>query len=65
MSEAPTPGFKLSYNLPEAAQAIGVGRSTIYEYVKAGRVQTFRLGDRQMIRADDLRAFIDRMSGRA
>lgn len=55
----------LSYSVKTAAQAIGVSTATIWRRIQAGDIETFKLGERTLIRADALRAFIDRLSQRA
>lgn len=57
-----TPTPKLSYNVNEAAQAVGVGRTKLYELINRGELQTFRLDGRTLIRADVLSSFVDRVS---
>jgi hypothetical protein len=52
----------LSYNVNDACQAIGIGRTKMYELIKRGELQTFTLDGRTLIRADVLRAFVDRLS---
>lgn len=58
-----TPTPKLSYNVNEAAKAVGVGRTKLYELINRGDLQTFRLDGRTLIRADVLTSFVDRVSG--
>ena len=38
-----------TFTVTEAAEIIGVGRSTLYEFVKSGRVPSLRLGRRVVI----------------
>ena len=59
---APAP---LSYSIPDAAQAIGVGRSTIYELLNAGRIQSVHIGKRRLVLADSLKALLDDADQRA
>lgn len=55
---------KLAYNVNEACKAIGVGKTKLYDLIKAGRLQHFRLDGRTLIRADVLEAFVEDASGR-
>lgn len=57
-----TPSAKLSYNVNEAAAAVGVGRTKLYDLINRGELQTFRLDGRTLIRADVLASFVDRVS---
>lgn len=57
-----TPTQKLSYNVNEAAAAVGVGRTKLYDLINRGELQTFRLDGRTLIRADVLASFVDRVS---
>jgi excisionase family DNA binding protein len=49
----------LAYCIEDAAAAIGVGRSTMYEFVKDGRIPARKIGSRTIIRRCDLEAFLD------
>jgi len=51
---------RLSYTIPDAATAIGVSRSTLYELIGAGEIRTFKVGTRTLVPASELVAFIDR-----
>lgn len=53
------PPAKLSYTLKEAAAAIGVGRSTLHKAIAEGRLKAVKLGNRTLIPADTLRAWLD------
>lgn len=54
---------KLAYNVAEAAEALGIGRTAVYALIKAGKLQSFKLGGRTLIRADVLQNAIDDASG--
>ena len=54
---------KIAYSVPEAARAIGVGKSTVWKLIADKRLEVVKLGSRTLIRADVLRGFIDRLSG--
>lgn len=56
---------KLSYTVDEASAAIGISRSKFYELVRMGEIQTFKWCGRTLVRADVLRAAVDKASGRA
>jgi excisionase family DNA binding protein len=49
---------KLSYGVAEAVQATGVGRSTLYAAMAAGKLRAIKLGSRTIILADELRRFL-------
>ena len=40
---------KLAYSIPEAATAISIGRSKLYELIAEGRVETRKIGKRTVI----------------
>lgn len=65
MADGSHPAAKLSYTVNEAAQALGVSRSTIYKLVREKELSTFTWCGRTLIRADVLQAAVDRASGRA
>ncbi len=49
---------KLTYTVVEAAKALGIGRSKMYELVRSGAVPSITLGNRRLIPAHKLREFI-------
>lgn len=55
MSVAPD---KLSYTIPEAANAIGIGRTKIYEMIAQKRIKPFKLCGRTLIPRDELERLI-------
>jgi excisionase family DNA binding protein len=50
----------LAYSVPGAAKAIGVPQHTIANLLRTGELRSFKLGDRTLIRAEELRALIER-----
>lgn len=62
--QSPPPEFpreKLTYTVKEAAVAIGVSKSTIYKAFAAGNLSAIKLGNRTLIPADALRAWMQGM----
>ena len=49
---------KLAYGIADAVQATSVGRSFLYEEIKAGRLKTFKVGTRTLITAENLSAWL-------
>ncbi|MCP5068637.1 MAG: helix-turn-helix domain-containing protein, partial [bacterium] len=41
--------MRLVYTVPEAAELLGIGRSTAYEYVAGGEIATVRIGSRLIV----------------
>jgi excisionase family DNA binding protein len=44
----------------EAARFLNVGRSTIYRLLRAGELQSTRVGKRKRLRPEDLHAYLER-----
>jgi excisionase family DNA binding protein len=51
-------GEKLAWRVPEAAAALGLGRSKTYELIRKGEIPTIMLGGVLRIPADALRRLI-------
>ncbi len=51
-------GARLLYRFPEAAQLLGLGRSTVYELVQRGELPVVRVGRAVRIAAEDLQAWV-------
>ncbi|MBT5108269.1 MAG: helix-turn-helix domain-containing protein [Rhodospirillaceae bacterium] len=52
------PPVKLAYGIADAVQATSVGRSSLYEEIRAGRLKTFKIGTRTLIAAESLNAWL-------
>ncbi len=50
---------RLAYGINQACETSGMGRSFIYEEIRAGKLKTFKCGARTLIASDDLRAWLD------
>jgi|MDTB01.1.fsa_nt_gb excisionase family DNA binding protein len=50
---------KLAYGIAEACKSVGLGRSTLYKEITAGRLQTFKVGTRTLIRSGDLENWLE------
>jgi excisionase family DNA binding protein len=50
---------KLAYNINEAAAALGISRSTLYEIIRAGELEMGKLHGRSVILAENLKAWLD------
>lgn len=48
------PPSKIAYTIKETTAAIGLSRSTIYKLMASGELQTIRIGQRRLIRAEAL-----------
>jgi excisionase family DNA binding protein len=49
---------KLAYAIAELPELVSVGRSHIYEEIRAGRLRTVKAGRRTLVLAEDLRAWL-------
>ena len=47
---------KLLCSIPDAAHALGVGRSKAYELIANGSLMTVTIGRRRLVRLDSIRA---------
>jgi excisionase family DNA binding protein len=45
--------------VPEAAKALGLGRSKVYELIADKRLETVTIGRRRLVRVDSVRALAD------
>jgi excisionase family DNA binding protein len=49
---------KVAYRVNEVVACCGLGRSTIYDEIKAGRLKAIKVAGRRLILRDDLEAFL-------
>lgn len=59
MIDAPTPA-PFAFTIKQAAAALGIGRTTLYELIKAGQLTPVKIRTRTLLRHDDLVALLDR-----
>jgi excisionase family DNA binding protein len=50
---------KLAFRVPEAVEATGLGRSTLYREISAGRLKVVKVGNATLITRSDLEEFIE------
>lgn len=43
-------------SIPDAAAALGLGRSKVYELIGAGQLETINIGRRRLIRVESVKA---------
>lgn len=48
----------LAHRIPDACNRLGIGRSTLYELIKAGEVRVIKIGSRSLIPEADLQKLI-------
>ncbi len=53
----------LAYTIPDAVTATGLGRTRIYDAIKAGQLRTRKFGRRTIILSDDLKSFLENLPG--
>lgn len=56
-------GDKLAYSVPGAANALGLSKDYVWKLVGSGELASVKVGKRRLIRAEALRALLDK-SGR-
>ncbi|MCG7525061.1 helix-turn-helix domain-containing protein [Streptomyces sp. OfavH-34-F] len=57
-----TPVDRLLYKPKEAAEALSIGRSTVYELMAKGALKYIKLGRTRRIRRADLEAYVDSLA---
>ena len=60
MTSAETTSTGLLLRIPEAARALAIGRSTVYELIANGDLETVHIGRSARVTTDSIAAFIDR-----
>lgn len=52
---------KLSVTIPEAAEMIGIGRSSLYALFKEKKITPRKSGKRTLILVDDLKRYVENL----
>ena len=50
---------KLAYSISETAKALSLGRTFVYSLIAQGRLETFQLGTRRLVKAESIRRLVD------
>lgn len=54
------PRTPLSVRIPEACRMTGIGRSKLYELIRAGEIETIKVGSSTLVTVAGLEAFLDK-----
>jgi excisionase family DNA binding protein len=49
----------IAVSVSEAAKALGVGRTSVYNLINEGRLEVFKLGRRTLIKTASIRRLVD------
>jgi excisionase family DNA binding protein len=60
MTSSKTQPQRLAFGIDEAAEALDLSRSRLYELIAAGEITACKVGKRTIIPATELTAFLDR-----
>ncbi|EYR64852.1 excisionase [Actinotalea ferrariae CF5-4] len=52
---------KRLYTIPETAQVLGIGRTTVYDLLASGQLKRVKVGTRALIHADCIDEFVARL----
>ncbi|RAN39781.1 helix-turn-helix domain-containing protein [Hyphomonas sp. GM-8P] len=53
------PTERMAYSIPDACDASGFGKSSIYEAIAKNELRARKMGSRTFIMADDLKAWLE------
>ncbi|MFE3263843.1 helix-turn-helix domain-containing protein [Streptomyces sp. NPDC059215] len=59
MSTVTAPAEQLLYRPEEAASALRIGRSMVYEEIRLGRLQTVRIGRRRLVPPEYIAQYVE------
>jgi len=48
----------ITCSVDDAAKAIGIGRVTLYKYIKTGKVESVRVGGRRLVKIDSIKRLV-------
>ena len=49
----------IAVSINDTAKVLGIGRTSVYEMIKDGRLEAFKLGRRTLVRVDSIRRLVD------
>lgn len=47
-------GARIAFSVAETAEATGLGRTTVYQLIRDGRLRSVKIGNRRLVRASDV-----------
>ncbi len=50
---------RLAYSINETAEALSLGRTSVYALIAEGRLEVFKLGRRTLVKAESIRKLVD------
>lgn len=50
---------QLLISISDAAKALNLGRTSIYELIKNGKIETVKFGSRRLVKAASVRALVE------
>lgn len=53
----------IAYSVEDAARAVGLGRTKLFELIRTGQITAVKVGGRTLVPVDSLRSFIIRRTG--
>ena len=56
---------RLLHTIPDALNQLGIGRSTLYELMASGEIQTVHIGSRTLIAHDELVRYVEHLKAGA
>ena len=59
------PVTKLVYSIPEACEAAGVNKDTIYKGINTGQLRSLKIGRRRLIRVEALSKWLENLEAEA
>ena len=55
------PDWKLAYRIDEAVAATGIGRTKLYQFIKAGKIETRRADGMVLILREELQRYLNNL----
>lgn len=53
--------FRIAFSIDEFAKAASIGRTQVYQEIKAGRLRPVKCGKRTLLTADEVRRWLERL----
>ena len=50
---------RLAYSINETARALSLGRTSIYALIGEGKLETFKLGRRTLVKAESIKRLVE------
>jgi excisionase family DNA binding protein len=55
----------LTISVAKTIKVLGLGRTTVYNLIRSGELETVKIGNRRLVKVESIRRLIDHLTGKS